>query len=379
MRPHLRNAGPRDYNRELPRVRIGCARKTPEHSGRTHEWQPVRLADFVRLPAQRRPTLQPRMLPIVVEPLQVATATAQQQPVVFSLLLRHLPETERQQQCREFLDAAASGEITLDGLLGAWRQQHHLGSIFYSVRPDKTAFVWPAVAVDDAAVSATVVEVEDALMGEVCRRLDAAQAWLGQSIQHRGNRVERAILSRNGFEHLVDLEFLVRDLPSPPVLVAEGSFRVETFKPGANDAQFAAALEQTYINTRDCPELNGTRTASEALASHSTSDGFDPAHFTLYKLGDEVVGVVFLAYHRVDQMWEVVYMGLVPRWRGRGFGKQILHLALAQALREREYPAYLSVDSRNTYAVEIYRQLGFRHAESRSVHARLHPERRAGK
>ena len=56
---------------------------------------------------------------------------------------------------------------------------------------------------------------------------------------------------------------------------------------------------------------------------------------------------------------DVVYMGLLPQCRGRGFGRAILHHAVKVA---RDYACELvtlAVDAGNTPAVRLYRDCGF--------------------
>jgi ribosomal protein S18 acetylase RimI-like enzyme len=135
--------------------------------------------------------------------------------------------------------------------------------------------------------------------------------------------------------------------------------------------RFEQVLERTYLGSRDCPALNGTRTAAEALAGHRLAGEFDPARWRLYQAGGSDVGILLMAAHAEQRMWEVVYMGLVPEARGRGYGRAMLLDGLRAAAAAGQAGMFLAVDKSNEFAVRLYESLGFARVGEQAVHLRL--------
>ena len=52
--------------------------------------------------------------------------------------------------------------------------------------------------------------------------------------------------------------------------------RLETYQP-ENHALFAAAIQESYRDTLDCPALSGLRDIEDVIAGHQSVGTFDPA------------------------------------------------------------------------------------------------------
>ena len=61
--------------------------------------------------------------------------------------------------------------------------------------------------------------------------------------------------------------------------------RVEAFRDGEDDEALMAALERSYVDTLDCPELCGLREKRDVLDSHRSTGKFDPNLWWLVRLG----------------------------------------------------------------------------------------------
>ena len=123
-------------------------------------------------------------------------------------------------------------------------------------------------------------------------------------------------MARNGFEHLADLVFMERSLADPLPPESPVEFERLTYADATNHQQFARVIEQTYIETRDCPGLNGLRTGAEALLCHRSSGEFDASLWTLCHVDGADVGLLLFNFHPDRDAWEVVNMGIVPEARG---------------------------------------------------------------
>ena len=128
----------------------------------------------------------------------------------------------------------------------------------------------------------------------------------------------------------------------------------------ASHAQFTAVLSETYVDSRDCPELTDLRTAADALAAHRVSGRFVPELWELALIDGEPSACLLLAEMAHGSTLEVVYMGVVPRCRGRGLGELLLRRALQQARTRHIKRLTLAVDARNAPAITVYERVGFR-------------------
>ena len=286
------------------------------------------------------------------------------------LLFDRLPAGEQRASIVDVMKALNGGRIALHALLTAHVDGVIVGSILYMLQVDRTAFVWPPATSCEGSGPAT----DDALLGEVIRRVEMADAWIGQCLIDLNRRQERQTLDRNGFRHLTDLRFLMRRLDDVPNersdLAPNAGEALETiaYQPGVNDFRFARVIEQTYVETHDCPELEGTRTGEQALVSHRMSGEFDPTRWKLFRWRDQDAGVLLMNDHPEQAAWEVVYLGVVRDCRGNAIGRRMLAQGLAAARAAKRSAVLLAVDCRNEYAGKVYDDLGFRETDRRAVH-----------
>jgi GNAT superfamily N-acetyltransferase len=302
---------------------------------------------------------------------EIVTAAPHEYDAALTLLFNQLPPSEQKAAIADVLSALRRGRIANHGVLIAKRDGRIVGSILYLMQQDRTAFVWPP-----AAAGERVPNTDDALLGEVVRRIGAADAWIGQCLLEVDRHTERAILERHGFRHLTDLRFLVRRLEyfpgALPITGPDGELlETVTYQPGVNEARFARLIERTYVKTRDCPELEGTRTGEQALVSHQMSGEFDPDRWRLYRWHDQDAGVLLMNDHPEQSSWEVVYLGVAHDCRGHNLGRRMLYQGLVAARAAQRFSVLLAVDWRNEYAGKLYDELGFVECDRRAVHLYL--------
>jgi ribosomal protein S18 acetylase RimI-like enzyme len=131
------------------------------------------------------------------------------------------------------------------------------------------------------------------------------------------------------------------------------------------------------VKTRDCPELEGTRTGEQALVSHQMSGEFDPTRWKLYRWNDQDAGVLLMNDHPDQSSWEVVYLGVAHDCRGHDLGRRMLYQGLVATRAAQGASVLLAVDCRNEYAGKLYDELGFVECDRRAVHLYLPPRARA--
>lgn len=293
----------------------------------------------------------------------VRPATSSVEITALGLLL---VETDNpQERTEEILAMARRGEISLEGLLLAEIAGRPVGAGLFTVQPGRVGFVWPPGVPTDQPNRSSI---QDAILADVARRLDELNLSFGQAILEPHDSAAREVLERNGFPHLTDLHYMLWPANSAPIAAPPPRFETETFN-AANAERFAQVLERTYLQTLDCPELDGLRTASEAIAAHQATGRFDPCRWRLFRHQERDAALLLVNEHPERELWEIVYLGVVPEARGQGLGAHMVQLAVAEA-RRAQRSVVLAVDVRNLAARRIYERLGFVDLTVQSVHLR---------
>jgi len=171
--------------------------------------------------------------------------------------------------------------------------------------------------------------------------------------------LESKAFAAAGFDELAMLAYLQRSVPREPSWPEEpAGVRCVAYSPALR-GQFAAALEASYEQTLDCPALRGLREIDDVLTGHQSTGQFDAAMWTLLLEDDQPMGVVLV--NRLDEMQgaELVYLGLSPAARGKGYGALLVRRGLALCAEAGARTLTLAVDAANDPAVRLYRRLGF--------------------
>lgn len=130
---------------------------------------------------------------------------------------------------------------------------------------------------------------------------------------------------------------------------------------GAPDrAALLQALDKSYVDTLDCPELCGLRETTDVLESHRAAGTFDPKLWWLVFLQDQPMGCMLFSCFPEQGSAELVYLGLGPELRGNRLGSLLLDLGLRRAAAAGNDTATCAVDLRNTPAMRLYERAGFK-------------------
>jgi ribosomal protein S18 acetylase RimI-like enzyme len=81
--------------------------------------------------------------------------------------------------------------------------------------------------------------------------------------------------------------------------------------------------------------------------------------------------LLLMTEHLDQRMWEVVYLGLVPEARGRGYGRGMLREGLRRAQAAGGFEVFLAVDKANHFAIKLYESLDFAAVGVQAVHMRF--------
>jgi ribosomal protein S18 acetylase RimI-like enzyme len=279
------------------------------------------------------------------------------------LLLAPIDAEDRAAQVDGLL--AALDEGTGDDLLGAYRQDRLMGVVLSQLQPGRTAGVWLPQAVGDAPVDA-----RDRLLAAACGALDARGVCLAQMLLAECPAEDESLLGRNGFVHLADLLYLVCLEDALPDVRPAAALSFEALSP-SNETRLMQIVESTYHETRDCPSLNGVRAIEDVMAGYRASGVFEPSRWLVVRRGGQDVGCLLLADYPRQEQFELVYMGVMPAFRGEGHGLEIARYAQWLTRRAGRKRLVLAVDADNAPAKLAYAAAGFRAWDRRLVFLRM--------
>lgn len=188
------------------------------------------------------------------------------------------------------------------------------------------------------------------------------QAWAEAACLHAG-------MTRVGRLHFMRLPWPARLTdPGPwPTGVTVRPVRDPLdFGPAGDGTALERALDRTYQQTLDCPELCGMRSTRDVIASHMATGSFDPKRWWIVRHCDEPEGCCLLNHCPATGSVELVYLGISPHLRGHGLARRVLAHALSRVDAPDAREVTCAVDTRNTPAVKLYHAMGFRAFGSRT-------------
>lgn len=299
----------------------------------------------------------------------IAAATGHLRVPALRLLFARFPVEEQEIRLQDAIAASERGTLVLDHLLIALKGDLPVGSALVMIQADGVALVWPPViscGADDPTV------VEDLLMQEICRRIDAAPVKLSQSLLAVDDEADSRVLSRHGFAQAAEMYFLAKTLTPSDVatLPRDAAITTETYR-SDNADRFERLIEATYQGSLDCPFLTGVRSGRDAIVSHKQSGQFNPDRWHLYQVDGQDAGVILLNDHPDQDAAELVYVGVAPAARGRGLGRRMLSDGVHSSVELGRAVMFLAVDCENRFANALYSEFDFAELARRRILLRL--------
>lgn len=278
------------------------------------------------------------------------------------LLQRRSPEADG--ALRDAMAAyVAEGTHNSTLLLQALRGGRTVAAVLAALQPGRIALAWPPRWLPEEGESTGL-----ALLKESLSRLQQCGVQIVQAFPDAPSHDDQRLLVEAGFEYVADLLYLAcTEFPSSQPRL---DLKLEPYSP-ANHLRLLALLEQTYQGTLDCPRLNGVRRAEDVLASYRFSGQFDPARWFVASDAGEDLGCLLLGDHPANEQWELIYVGLTPAARGRGFGRQLVRQAQWLTRRSGRARLVLSVDAGNGPALGLYASEGFVAWDRRAIYLRI--------
>ena len=222
-----------------------------------------------------------------------------------------------------------------------------------------------ATAPRDATHSATVAATVRALLHHV--RTDE-RIRLIQALSAPAETLRSKSWTDAGLRHLASLDYMERPIatPWPDPRPGPAGITLAPWDP-ADRRGLEALLAETYEETLDCPGLAQMRDAADILDGHLAAGEHDPRLWLIARHAGRAVASLLLAPCAATDSVEVVYLGIVPAFRGRGLGGALLSSGAALVRHRQERTLALAVDARNTPAVALYARAGFRTVRRREA------------
>ncbi|TVQ33062.1 MAG: GNAT family N-acetyltransferase [Phycisphaeraceae bacterium] len=164
-----------------------------------------------------------------------------------------------------------------------------------------------------------------------------------------------------GFLRIGDLHYLRRnwtDIAADSHAPWPEGVEVRSWRTG-DEAALMRALERSYEQTLDCPELCGLRELRDVVDSHKSTGRFDPALWWLVLHRDAPAGALLLSPCPDQGHVELVYLGVAPELRGAGVAGKLLRMGLGALAERKQRTVTCAVDARNDPAMRLYTRHGF--------------------
>ncbi|TWT42848.1 GNAT family N-acetyltransferase [Botrimarina hoheduenensis] len=296
------------------------------------------------------------------------TATHAERHAALALVLCEVAPAAR----GSLVEAVAAQPIeklgALEGLIVARRQGKVVAAAWAQPQVGNAVTMWLPEAIDQHAENAG-----PGLLQAAVARADSAGVATCQAVVENANDPRIAALESAGFEAIAELTYLSRTITTPPARnVAPGMSFAVVDKSGL--LNLVPLIRATYQGSLDCPELGERRSIADTLQGYAAIGTSGTKGWRTVALDSLVEGVLFVALHHDNEQAELVYMGLTPKARRRGWGRPIVEEALHIAAGWGAERLITAADVRNTPALRVYEQAGFEPWCQRHAYLRFRPQ-----
>jgi len=138
-----------------------------------------------------------------------------------------------------------------------------------------------------------------------------------------------------------------------------------------DDNLLQSTVVATMVDAADCLLLDDPRSGADLFEEYSVRCDGNRDHWYLVEQGGELIGCVILNFCVSRGLpVETIYLGVLPEFRGRHLGAQILQgVRELASLQNRLVTAW--VDQINQPALQIYAESGFQSVASSKLFVRL--------
>jgi GNAT superfamily N-acetyltransferase len=200
-------------------------------------------------------------------------------------------------------------------------------------------------------------DVERRLIEAALIRLHRAGSAFAQLVLLPAEQGHAAAFERCGFVHLTDGLVLKRGLRSSPTKT-DPRLVARECDPTVEVELLIGLITRINRDSLDCPELEAWRTPKQLVEGHIAATNGLRSHWTVYSADDSDMGLSIATEDHDDDAGELLYFGVVPEFRGRGYGRAIL-ASVCMALGPNFASLNVACDARNRFAKATYGMEGF--------------------
>lgn len=282
--------------------------------------------------------------------------------MVLNLAFANRPVSERMRLVEAIFHgvAPAARAAQLRGLFEARQGEETVGAALAVVQPGQTAAIYQPqlrTRAPDLARDALWQALDLFLAQEQVR---LAQEVLPVELSHDAERTKA-----RGYAIDVQMVYLASMADRFPEEQPQGDLAFSRFDPEESE-RLQQLLERTYADTLDCPELNGVRAMDDVVTGYLHSGETSARWWHIARESGRDVGCVLVTRH-AGGAGELIYMGLIPEARGRGWGGLMARFAQWQARCAECTALSVAVDHRNHPAYRVYERAGFKPFDRRRV------------
>lgn len=248
---------------------------------------------------------------------------------------------------------AEQGVDVFRGLTIAEKHGRVVGAAWLQPQVGRTATLWPPAFSGDRQELLACRLAQASIDAVQYLPVDLVQVLLGEHDAKSADWVAAV-----GFEFLAELRYLMLAVPGRMAADVDSDLQFES-PATAQHALLEELVQSTYAGTLDCPGLEGRRTIADTLAGYQCVGQHDPCLWSIVRWRGQPAGVLLVAPYPEAVQWELVYMGVVPEFRGHALGSKILTRLRAMASAHSIGHIVLAVDSQNAPALRMYEQSGF--------------------
>ncbi len=299
-------------------------------------------------------------------PFQIGVATPAEQRPAIELVLQGVAPSARS----GLIDAVAAQPPerlgALDALIVARTSAGIVGATWAQPSPGQAAALWPPETTDDAP-DGIVTSIVDGLLTEALHRAETARVVLVQALFEVDDDPRIRSLLKVGFQRMAELLYMGRGLKAEEALPSvPDAFQFEPYQESEFN-RLKRALQATYVDSLDCPGMEGRRDQEDMLAGYRSTGQYKPSDWFFVRhakaphsaKGSQDDGVLLLTEHPASQQYELVYMGVAPHARGQRLGQAIVAEAIRVSACRGADQLVVAVDSTNGPARRLYEAAGF--------------------
>lgn len=286
-----------------------------------------------------------------------------------SLVLGELPPSQRREIATVLLQVDDPPELANEALYIVQRDGRIYAAAWGQRQSGNIAVFWPPRFAGPADPI-----IANRLAEQVVQKLDETAIEMTQLLIAPGDEDIAAVVRIVHFRQLAQLRYLTCETARFPLERPKSELEFVTYN-GTMRGRLKRLIERSYEQTLDCTDLNDVRDVDNVITGYQATGVYQPGNWHIARAGGDDVGILLLADHPNAKHWELMYMGLVPEVRGRGWGRQIAQHAQWLAGRAGVERIVLAVDSANEPAVKMYQSTGFEMWDARDVYVRFPPQR----